>query len=72
MIRPYIPKGRPVAEIERWFARQVTDRLGPAGAARALGVSRPALAAVLADLPVYPQTEGAIRRARVEGIDLAA
>lgn len=62
----YEPKGRPVADIERWWAHDLVLRVGPVEAARVIGISRSTLATVLAGLPVYPATEHKVRRARLD------
>jgi hypothetical protein len=43
----YHPKGRPVLDPDRWWAYRLTHRVGPAEAARIIGVGRSALISVL-------------------------
>lgn len=66
MVKPdYIPKGRPLADTDRWWAYRLTHSIGVTEAARVVGISRPTLASAVAGLPVYPATAMAVRAARL-------
>jgi hypothetical protein len=62
--RKYTPIGRPVAPSDRAWADALTQRLGPAGAAGVIGVTRATLAAILAGLPVAASTDDRLWTAR--------
>lgn len=67
--RPYVPKGRPVADQDRWWAHALTHSIGITEAAKVIGVSRYTLASICAGLPVYPATSATVRSARLRNRD---
>lgn len=67
----YQPKGTPLASPDRWWAHELTHRVGITLAARAVGVSRATLASAIAGLPVYAGTAALVRAARLRNRDAA-
>ena len=63
MCKPYSPVGRPVAQTHQWWLVDLAHTIGPAAAARLVGVTRGTLAAVIAGLPVSAATDARVRRA---------
>ena len=60
----YVQIGRPVTDSDCWWATELAARVGPAKAAKRIGVSRSTLAAIIAGLPVAASTEDRVRAAR--------
>jgi hypothetical protein len=67
----YIPKGRPLPEVDRRFVYELTLRGGPKYAAETIGVSRNTISSVIAGLPCYPATQALIRQARLRTVAAA-
>lgn len=65
MMTKHIQIGRPVDQADCWWVTHLTARLGPARAAKEIGVTRGTLAAVIAGLPVASSTEERVRSARL-------
>lgn len=65
----YIPKGWPVPAQDRDYALSLAHRIGLAGAATSLGISRVALSSAAAGLPVSSATHAALILARVLDAD---
>lgn len=62
----HVEIGRPVEQGDCWWATNLTAQVGPARAARAIGIARCTLAAVIAGLPVAASTEQRVKRARAQ------
>jgi hypothetical protein len=68
----FVPRGRKADPVDRQWACELAARVGLVRAAKVTGVSRSALANVLADLTVYPGTVAVIREARLRASATAA
>jgi len=68
----FTPRGRKADAIDREWAAALAERVGLLRAAKAVGVSRAALANVIAGLNVVPTTVAAIREARTRASEHTA
>lgn len=72
MAQRYRQVGRPVPQGDQWWAAQLAARQGVGHAARAMGLTRGTVAAVIAGLPVSASTEESVHAARVRAARGAA
>jgi len=60
----YMQIGRRPSQANLWFACELANKIGPAAAARRIGISRSTLAAVVAGFPVAASTDALLSTAR--------
>lgn len=61
----YTQIGRPIQQVDGWWATHLAAHIGAARAAKRIGLTRGTLAAVIAGFPIAASTEARVREARI-------